>query len=350
MAIGLDIGSSTVRAVQLERRRGGALRLRRFGEVALPPGAVVDGDVVEPDAVSGALRELWAQAKLRRRTVAVGVASQRVTVRRMDLPELTDAELADAVRLQAGDELPIPVDEAVLGHVVVDRYVVDEDRRNVRLLLVAAEQEMVERLLAALAQAKLRAVLVDLGAFALLRSLAPSHTGEEEAELVVDIGAAVTKIAVHRGGAPLFVRMVRLGGDTITRQLQEVLELSWEEAEEAKLGASRAMAAGAHLGDDDERVRVLQSGSQRIASEIRHSLEFFRSQHEVDVRRVLLAGGASLAANLDTQLESMLDVPVEWGNPLQVVRASDGNGHGADVGHKRPFLAVPVGLAMGLLR
>lgn len=350
MAIGLDVGSSAVRAVQLDKRRGAAVRLRRFGEVALPPGAVVDGDVVEADAVAQAVKRLWAEAGLRSRQVAVGVASQRVTVRPMDLPELAEAELADAVRLQAHDELPIPVEEAVLGHVVVERYDVGDGRRNVRLLLVAAERDMVDRLLAAVSRAKLRVALVDLGAFALLRSVVRSLPAGDEAELVVDVGAAVTKIAVHRGGAPLFVRMVRLGGDTVTHQLQDALDLSWEEAERAKLDASAAMATGAHLGAEDERVRVLEAGTRRVVSEIRHSLEFFRSQHEVEVRRVLLSGGASLTANLDAQLESVLDVAVEKGDPLRGLDAAVGSGNGAPLGDKWPFLAVPVGLAMGLLR
>ena len=350
MPIGLDIGSSAVRAVQLEQRRGDTLTLTRYGEVPLPPGAVVDGDVVEPTVVAEALRELWGRAGLRQRAVAVGLASQRVTVRQIDLPELPDAELADAVRLQAQDQLPIPVDQALLDHVVVERYVVGDDRRNVRVLLVAAEREMVDRLLTAVTVAKLRPVVVDLDAFALIRSLATDLI-MGEVELVVDIGAMVTKIALHRAGDPLFVRMVRLGGDVATSQLQKVLDLSWEEAEEAKLGASAAMAAGAALDPDDERARVLQSAVQRVVSEIRNSLDFFRTQNdEVEVHRVLLSGGASLAPNLAGQLQAALDVPVERGDPMHAVDTDDRRPDTADSQDEGPFLAVAVGLALGQLR
>ncbi len=355
MAIGLDIGSSAVRAVQLEQRRGDAPRLSHYREVALPPGAVVDGEVVEPDVVATALRELWGQAGLRRRTVAVGLASQRVTVRQIDLPDLPDAELADAVRLQAQDQLPIPVDEALLDHVVVERYDVGDERTNVRVLLVAAERDMVDRLLGAVTGAKLRPALVDLDAFALLRSLTSSadddeSTTGEPVELVVDVGAAITKIAVHRAGNPLFVRMVRLGGDAATRELQRVLDLSWEEAERAKLDASAAMAAGAELDPDDERARVLQSGVQRVITEVRHSLDFFGAQHDdVEVGRVLLSGGGSLAPNLDAQLHALLELPVERGDPLQTIDGPQQPGEPNGLHDQAPFLAVPVGLAMGLL-
>lgn len=352
MAIGLDIGSSAVRAVQLQQqRRRGTFHLTRYGEVTLPPGAVVDGDIVEEAVVADAVRELWDRAGLRGRAVAVGLASQRVTVRRIDLPDLPDAELADAVRLQAQDHLPMPIDQALLDHVVVDRYVMVGDRCNIRVLLVAAEHDMVGRLLAAVTAAKLRPVLVDLDAFALLRSLTTTAGIGDEVELVVDIGAALTKIAVHRTGHPLFVRMVRLGGDAATNQLQNVLDLSWEEAERSKLDASAAMAAGAELDPDDERARVLQSGVQRVITEVRHSLEFFRSQHDdVEVRRVLLSGGASLVPSLPDQLHDALELPVERGDPLRTVDPDHRRREPVGLKEECPFLGVPVGLAMALLR
>lgn len=352
VAIGLDIGSSAVRVAELEQRRGDTVRLTRYREVALPPGAVVDGDVVEPTVVADALRELWGLAGLRRRNVAVGLASHRVTVRQIDLPDLPGAELAAAVRLQAQDQSPMPIDQALLDYVVVERYTVADERRNVRVLLVAAEREMVERLLSAVTAANLRPVLVDLDAFALLRSLATTTTDSgDEAELIVDIGATLTKIAFHRGGHPLFVRMVRLGGDASTRDLQKILELSWDEAEQAKLDASGAMAAGTELDPDDERARVLEVGTQRVITEIGSSLDFFRNQHEgEEVRRVLLSGGASLAPKLAEELHAALELPVEQGDPFRTVDSTHRRSEPVDRQEEGPFLAVPVGLALGLLR
>ncbi|HVM14962.1 MAG TPA: type IV pilus assembly protein PilM [Egibacteraceae bacterium] len=356
MAIGLDIGSSAVRAVQLERRRGRPFQLSRHREAELPAGAVVDGEVAEPDAVADVLREVWAQAGLRDRTVALGLASPRVTVRQMDLPALPEGELGDAVRLQAEDQLPMPVEQALLDHMVVERYDVVEERSNVRVLLVAAERDMVERLLAAVTAAKLRPALVDLDAFALLRSLTTTLADGEPpavsdgAEAIVDVGAAITKIAVHRAGNPLFVRMVRLGGDAATRELQRILELSWEEAEHAKLAASEAMAAGRELDPEDERVGVLQGGVQRVISEVRHSLDFFRREHDVEVLRVLLSGRGSLAPNLADRLEAVLELPVELGNPLHAIDVAEARRAPNGFHEEERSLGVAVGLAMGLLR
>ena len=350
MAIGLDIGSSAVRAVQLAKSRTGLPQLTHHGEVALPTGAVVDGDVLEPAAVTQALRELWRQAGLRGKAVAVGLASQRVTVRQIELPELPDGELADAVRLQAQDQLPIPIDQALLDHVVVERYAVGDERRNVRLLLVAADRDLVERLLVPITAAKLRPVSVDLDAFALIRSLAAGPFDADEVEVMVDIGGTVTTIAVHRAGSPLFVRMVRLGGEGVTRQLQEVLEMDWDDAEVAKLSASTAMAAGTDPDPDDERIAVLRSHIRQIVGEIRRSLEFFHAQHDdLKVRRVLLSGGASQLPGLDEQLESALEVSVEPGAPLLAVDGSPRRRTSPAAPDDGRVFAVAIGLAVGSL-
>lgn len=348
MAIGLDIGSSAVRVAELERRPRAKPRLVRFGERPLPLGAVVDGDVVEPEVVAQSLRQLWSDAGVKGRDVAVGLASQRVTVRQIELPELPDNELDDALRLQAEDQLPMPVDQALLDYVVVGRSPAGEDERKLQLLLVAAEREMVERLLAAVTAAKLRPVLVDLDAFALLRSLADVPGRGGDTAMIVDVGAAVTKIAVHRGGEPLFVRMVRLGGGAATRQLQTVLELSWEEAEKAKLDASGAIADGAELDPDDERARVLQASVQRVVTEVRHSLDFFRSQHDnVEVRHIVLSGGGSLAPTLPEALHAALELPICDDDPLGTVDGGPTKSRPGDPSAR--CLGVPVGLAMGLL-
>lgn len=327
MAIGLDIGSSAVRVAEVETRRGRRVRLTRYGQVPLPPGAVVDGDVMDPAVVADGLRELWSATGLRPRNVAVGLASQKITVRQIELPHLPEAEIAEAVRVQAQDQLPIAAEQALLDYVM-----------------------MVERLLAAVTAAKLRPVLVDLDAFALLRSVGSSTTTTEGAELIVDVGANVTKIAVHHGGRPLFVRMVRLGGDAVTRQLQKALDLSWEEAEGAKLDASEAVAAGADLDPEDERPRVLQEGVRRVVTEVRHSLEFFRSQHDVQVERLILSGGGSLAPNLRQQLHSDLELPVDQADPLRAMEPAGQSGTPVVPPGEIPFLAVPVGLALGLIR
>lgn len=351
MAIGLDIGASAVRAVQVRASRRASPTVTRFGEVALPDGAVADGDIADTDRVASALRELWRQFKFRDRSVALGLAGQRVVVRQLDVPALAPAELREALPFQAQEHLPFPVEEALLDYVLVDSYTTD-DREMQRLLLVAAERSSVDALLGGVAAAKLRPALVDLRAFALIRSMANPQThvtGETEA--LVDIGAALTTVAVHGGGIPLMVRTVTTAGESMTRELQAKLGLDTQAAEEVKIATG--LRPEPSLDVTDEAERVLEQQGQRLVMEIRRSLDYFRSQHgERTVERVALAGGGSLLGNLRGRLEAALDVPVEHGRPLQHFGVEEGTVGGIPVDadslfDAEPYFAVAVGLALG---
>lgn len=350
MAIGVDIGATAVRAAQLRRRRDGSLILQRYGEAGLPPDAVVDGEVVDTAAVSQALRSLWRQAGFNDRAVAVGISSHRVAVRQLDLPELQEDELREAVRFQAADQLPFSVDDALIDHVVVGRPVADE-RPGVRALLVATERERVDGLLEAVEEAKLRPVLLDLEAFALIRSLATSLVVSNGAELVVDAGATNTTIVAHRAAEPLFVRMLRLGGDTVTRQLQETLDMEWHEAEDGKLSASAVWAEGGQLDPEDQRRMALNAGIRRLVAEVQRSHDYAAAQHpDVTFQRLVLAGGGSLVPTLAEQLESGLNLPVDRAAPLEATGLAEQE---VPVEVASPtaeaLMPVAVGLALGVL-
>jgi type IV pilus assembly protein PilM len=352
MAIGLDIGTSAVRAAQVRVRRGDAITVTRCGEVRLPPGVVGDGEIHGTEEVVAALRRLWSEFRLRERTVALGLAGQHVVVRQLDMPALTEDELRDALPFQAADHIPIPVEEALLDYVPVETYMAGEQELQ-RLLLVAAERAAVDAVVDAVTAARLRPALLDLEAFALIRSLAGEDavvTGETEA--FVDIGATVTTVVVHTGGSPRFVRMMPVGGASITRGLQEKLGLEAAEAEALKIRTGLRAEPTLEPGSDAER--VLEQQGQRLVMEVRRSLDFFRSQHpEHPVVRAVLSGGGSLLTNLPRRLEAALDLPVEHGRPLGRLGAEAGEVPGMPPGtgptEVEPYFAVALGLALGLL-
>ena len=136
-AVGLDIGTSGVRAAELTFGKG-VSTLQRFGQVALPTGAVKDGEVVDPDTVAGALKQLWSQARFSSKKVVVGVANQKVVVRQVDLPWLPPDELKKSLSFQVQDFIPIPVEQAILDYHPIEEVVDDSGSRALRVLLVAA--------------------------------------------------------------------------------------------------------------------------------------------------------------------------------------------------------------------
>src|SRR5947208_14637819 len=207
-AVGLDVGTSAVRAVELVLGRE-QVTLTRFGQVALPPGAVRAGEVVDAPAVAAAIRRLWREAGFRGRTVIAGVGNQRVVGRQADLTAMSDEDMRSALQFQAADLIPIPIEEAILDFQVIEEFTTS-DGAMVRVLLVAAQRDMVRSLLAGAEGGGLSASMVDLIPFALMRALTPPSLIQDldaTAEAIVCVGASITNVVVHQRGVPEFVRM-----------------------------------------------------------------------------------------------------------------------------------------------
>ena len=342
--IGLDIGSTAVRAVQLKTARRGPT-LERIGQVLLPHGVVRDGEIVDSDTVVEALRTLWKTYKFAGRKVALGVANQQVVVRQVDLPYLEEDELRQSLSFQVQDHIPIPLDQAVLDFQVLENYELEDGRRMSRILLVAAQKSMVDKLVNVAQRAKLEPVGLDLDAFAVLRSLAPepgSLNGDDDGELLIDVGANVTNIIVHQNGTPRFVRILLMGGGSITDALVGGLDLEFEEAEVAK-----ATYDPEDRGDDAGR--VIRDRAARFVDEIRGSVDYYVAQREsVPVARAVLSGGAGLLPHLREQLAEVLRVPVEYGEPTRQLTVGKVGLSEDEMAEAEPFLTVAVGLALGV--
>ncbi|MEX2618633.1 MAG: type IV pilus assembly protein PilM [Egibacteraceae bacterium] len=343
--IGLDIGSSAVRAVELSVTGRGPSRLLRTGQVELPPGAMRDGEVVDGDVVTEALRTLWERYKFSHRKVTLGLANQQVVVRQVDLPHLPLPELRQSLEFQAQDHIPFPVEQAILDLHVLDEYESDSGVPMSRILLVAAQRTMVDSLVACVRAAKLTPVKIDLDAFAMVRSLVrhePRVAGE--GEMLLDIGADVTKIVVHDCGVPKFVRVLLMGGSAVTASLSKGLGISHEEAERTKATAGMAGDGAPPAGEAE---RLIADRTDELVREIRGSLDYYAAQPEaVGVHGVVLSGGGARLPDLQTRLSSELDIPVERGHPMQEIKIGKVEYDYAQLVDAEPQLAVAVGLAV----
>jgi len=345
--IGLDLGTSAVRAAQLSAGKRGAPVLERIGQVPLPAGAITDGEIADPEAVAQAIRLLWQTFKFKSRKVALGLANQQVVVRPVDLPYLPEAELRQSLALQVQDYVPIPIEQAVLDVHIVANIESEDGQRMTRVLLVAAQHAMVSAFVDVVRKAKLEPVGIDLNVFADLRALAEESLPTDDAsELLVDLGAAVTNLVVHSGGRPRFVRILPFGGSVITDALVGGLGLSVEEAEEAK--ATIGIPEDYLVGLSDERARAIREGATRLVEEIRSSFDYFQTQERTSqVRRAVLVGGASLLPNLPASLSEALGVPVDLGRPIERLRLGKIGLETDELARAEPFFSVAVGLARG---
>jgi type IV pilus assembly protein PilM len=351
-AIGLDIGTSGVRAAQVSFGRGGGPgTLDRFGQVALEAGAVVDGEVVDVDAVAGAIRHLWGATRFSGKDVVLGVANQRVIVRQVELPSLPPAELKASLPYQVQDFIPMPVDQVLLDYHPLEEVVNEQGNRVLRALLVAASKEMVWRSVDAVRKAGLRPVHVDLVPFALLRAMAKiDHLGFDsgEADVVVNVGASVTNIIVHAGGVPRFVRIVPMGGADITDAIAERLGVGLDEAETVKHQSALSEHPG-QFATERAEAKVIESAGSAFIDEIRNSLDYYKAQPtSTPVRRLILAGGGARLGGLAHRLATSTHLPVEQGSVLASLRVGNVGLTSEQLEYVDPLASVPVGLAMGV--
>jgi type IV pilus assembly protein PilM len=334
-SIGLDIGSTSIRAVEAHRVKDRPV-ITNFGQALLPEGAVVGGVVKDDKAVTNALRQLWTAQGFKTKNVILGVTHQQVLVREIEVSNLPPKEMKRALPFQVRDVLPLPAEQALL-----DFYPLEDPGKNdtVRGLLIAAPKEAVLNTVRAVERAGLHVSQVDLACFAALRAAA-CLAGDTEA--VIDIGADGTTIIIHTDGTPNIVRTIPRGGADITTMMAARLGMSVAEAETLKC------QVGLIRGEGPESAEVVAEAIRPLVNEIRSSLNYFAAGNpNTPVSRLALVGGAALLPGLADRLTESLGVPTILSDPLQRVNDSRRGGRHDVLGRFRSSAAVSIGLTLG---
>lgn len=333
--VGLDIGSTSIRAVEATTSRDRP-SVSNFGQVSLPEGAVVAGVVKDDRAVTSALRSLWSSQAFATRNVILGITHQQVIVREVDIANLPAKELRQALPFLVRDQLPLPVDQALL-----DFYPLEDPGKaeTVHGLIIAAPKEVVIDSVHAVENAGLHVHQVDLACFAALR--ASAHlAGDTEA--LLDLGANGTNIIVHTDGTPKIVRSVPRGGAELTKMMASRLGISTSDAEALKC------RVGLNEEGDGESAEVVAEALRPLITEIRSSFNYFTQSHpQARVNRLALVGGAALLPGLAQELTRQLGVPAFLSDPLQRVGDSRKAGRHDSLGRLRSSAAVSIGLTLG---
>jgi type IV pilus assembly protein PilM len=301
-----------------------AVAIERAAQAPLPGGVVRDGEVVDVETLATALRELFAEKKLTRR-VRLGVANQRIVMRTIDLPPLTDAkEIASAVQFQAQDHIPMPLDQAVLEHQVLGT-VETVDGPRTRVVLIAARRDMIDRLVEAATRAGLRPQGIDLSAFAMIRAL--HRPGAADTVGYVNVGG-ITNLAIATGTTCVFTRTITHGTESIAGELAERRALTLEHAHQWLRHVGLEEPVDEVEGDSEivvEARAILSDAARRIGVEIRNTLDFHLMQEgSTAVERVVLTGPAVGIPGFSDQLGEQLGLPLEVGLAPGAVSGADG--------------------------
>ena len=231
--VGLDIDRGSIKAVQISGA-GGGYTLQHVGYHRLPPGTILDGEVADHDLLAAEIREFWDSHSFNGKAVTLGVSNQKVVVRLLDFPHMAQADLQGAISFEAQDHIPMPLDEAVLDYVVLGPR---EERSDLdRVLVVAAQREMISRYTSAVRTGGLRPAGVDVKALSLTRSTLPDpFFGDEGAVLLLDVGAEITNLVVADRGNPVLTRFVPVGLVDFVAAVVELADLPEDEAERLAL-------------------------------------------------------------------------------------------------------------------
>ena len=358
-AVGLDIDRGAIKAVQVSRSSG-SFALQHVGYRRLPPGAVSDGEVADHDLLSYEIKEFWASHSFKGKAVYLGVANQKVVVRLLDFPRMSPEDLKSAIGFEAQDQIPMPIDEAVLDYVVLGPQ--EEGADLDRILIVAAQQDMISRYSSAVRAAGLRLEGVDVKALSLLRSTLPlSLFDDEGAILLLDIGAEITSLVVSQSGTPTLTRFIPGGSGYLAQAVAEAASLPEEEAErqlmnpKVRIGSEpEGEIEGAEEdGDDFDPALVydirhgLEDAVQALAEDVQRSVEYHYSQPgSREVTQVFVSGEGALVNGLDTYLGDLLGVATHRGTPLSKLASNKSNVPDEQLRVMEPVLAVALGLAL----
>lgn len=348
--VGLDIGTSAVRAALVNTGKG-TPTLQRYGEVALPPGAVVGGEIVDEELVQGAISRLWKTAKLPKKRVVLGIANQRVIVRRVDLPYMAESELSESLAFQAQEYIPIPIDDAILDFIPLEEFTTPEGEPMLSVLVVAAQKQMASDVLRVVQAVGIKPMAVDLQAFALVRVLFGGDLNLDAApQVIVNIGAGLTQVVIVKGGSVRFLRIVSLAGEDFSRVLIEGMGMDAAQAEQTKRRVGVAIEGTPSGGDGDEKARLLLTRqADALIDEIRGSVDYYLSQAaDTGIQQLYVAGNAARLPHLANRLGRSLNVEVSPIRMLEGDRLSVGKIglSEAELAQAQPVLPVPVGLAL----
>jgi type IV pilus assembly protein PilM len=349
--VGLDIEAGSIAATEVAAN--GSAQVTGSAVGSLEPGAFHEGEVLDAERLATALKAFFAEHKLSKR-VRLGIGNQRVIVRTMRLPAIEDPkEMEAAVRFQAQEQVPMPLDQAVLEHQVVGGVPAEEGgSAQLDVVVVAARREMVSSFVEPLRRAGLDPVGVDLAAFGMIRALAANSSPLADGGVVepnqAPAGAVlycslgdVTNLAVGRGRACLFTRVSHVGLESIAARLVAARGLTPEHAPQwlSYVGLEAAIES---LDGDGETIvearRALEDGVASLVDELRLSLDYYSAQEgALAVDQIVLCGPGSAIAGLPARMEAGLGLPISVARPTALTNFDDSTA---------ARLTIPFGLAL----
>src|SRR3954468_18256722 len=318
--VGLDIGSSCIKAVELKKTKG-EIQVSTLGVEPLAGDIVVDSMIVDSGSVSGAIAKIFNEHKIKSKMVATSVSGHSVIVKKITTQTMTDAELAETINTEAAQHIPFDI-----ADVNIDYQILSDDPTSPQMdvLLVAVKKDKILNYTNVLSMAGKSPTIVDIDVFALQTCYEYNYEPSPSSTVaLLNLGASVMNINIVKGVTPLFTRHVSVGANQYTDSLQKELDLSFDDAETLKLGQKVGTVS------EDAKLPILQQVTEIIILEIQKTFDFFRATAAGEhIERIYVAGGSSGALGLIEALRQEFSLPVEVLNPFQRIAPPVDGGFG----------------------
>src|SRR5438552_6683386 len=335
--VGLDIGSSSIKAVELKKGRGG-IELAHLGVEPLASDIVVDSMIVDSGSVSSAISKIFSEHNIKTRQVATSVSGHSVIVKPIKVQPMSEGDLAEGITTEAAQHIPFDITDVNLDFEILNP---EQEGSQMDVLLVAVKKDKILNYTNVLSLAGKTPWVVDIDAFALQNCYEYNYQpGHDSTAALLNLGASVMNINIVKGTTPLFTRDVSVGGNQYTDSLQKELDLSFDDAESLKLGNKVGTVS------EDAKAPILQQVTEIIVLEIQKTFDFFRATAAGEhIERIYLAGGSSKVPGLIEALRQEFSLPVEMLNPFQRIQAATGVATDL-IDRNAGQLAIAVGLAL----
>ncbi len=310
--LGLDIGSSLIKAVELREHKTG-YELQLFDSYPVPHDVIVEGAIMDSIRLSETIREFFEKRKIKTKDVAIAMAGHSaVMVKRISLPEMTEEELSESIRFEAEQYIPFPIDEVNIDFQILGPR---PEPGQMDVIIVAAKKDVMNEYIGVLKESGLNPVVVDVAAFALSNMYELNYEIEPGRVIALfNIGASTMNMCVTVGGLPVFARDSSLGSNVITEALQREFNLSYEDAELLKRGKEVQSIT------PKEAEPVIMSAAEEIFSEVSKSIEYYITQRGEQVQEIILSGGATLLKDFSQALSDRTGLEVRVAEPFRNIR------------------------------
>jgi type IV pilus assembly protein PilM len=339
LILGLDIGTSGVKMVELEESKTG-YQLKNFGSSLLPKETIVNGVLKNSSALVTAITNLTTSLKPKTKYVATSISGHPVIIKKIITNTMNDDELAESIKFEAEQYIPFDIEEVNIDYQVMGINEANPDQMEV--LLVAAKKSLINEYVEVINEAGLEPVIVDIDSFALGNAYEFNYP-DEKAPVValIDLGAGVININVVKEGKSTFSRDIFMGGNKLSEEIQKQLAVSEEEAENLKRGGELE-----HI-DYDHLDKIIHDVSLALAVEIQRSLDLHAaSTTEEEVKKIYLTGGTSQLPGIKELIAERVGVPVEFFDSFREIKYNGAQFDPDHIKEIRPIAAVGVGLAL----